>query len=131
MAEVTLKNGGSVCGTFVSSEPGASVARSSCSLGARAMKALTSLRLWLTFCVALLLGCGAGNGEIRVTNDPFTGPQRGFALYLDMGHFTAVGVAEAQGKFALEVLVFQRGLADQGQERREGRVQGGRRDPDP
>lgn len=76
------------------------------------MNILKSLRLWLPLCVTLILGCGAGNGEIRIVNDPFAGPQRGFALYLDPGHFAAVGMSEGQGKFALEVLVVQRGVSD-------------------
>lgn len=65
----------------------------------------------LFFSLPVLAGCGR-NGEIRVVNDPFTGPQRGFALYLDMGHYTAIGVSEVKGEYTLEALVVQRGVAD-------------------
>ncbi len=55
-------------------------------------------------------GCAA-NGAIKTVQDPFNGPQRAFARYLDDGHFTAVGMSEGGGKFSIQVLTVMRGQA--------------------
>jgi hypothetical protein len=56
-------------------------------------------------------GCGTME-NVQVVNDPFLGPTRGFIMYLDFGGYTGVSVKEAQGKYTLQVMVVQHGVAD-------------------
>lgn len=67
-------------------------------------------RILLLISLIFVVAC-AGNGQIKTVQDPFNGPQRAFARYLDAGHYTAVGMGEGQGKFSLQVLVVQKGDA--------------------
>jgi len=48
-------------------------------------------------------------GLVQTAKDPFVGEQRGFVLYLDNGNYTALGLTETAGKYALRVM-----LADYG-----------------
>jgi hypothetical protein len=68
------------------------------------------LRSLAVVAVLLTTGCAA-NGAIITANDPFLGPTRSFARYLDSGHYTAVGMTEAKGKQTVQVLVVERGQA--------------------
>lgn len=68
--------------------------------------------LFVSAVVALLGGCSGSNGQIVTTTDPFKGPQRGFALYLDSGHYTAVDMIEEKGELTMGVLVVQRGVSE-------------------
>ncbi len=61
-----------------------------------------------TALVLLMTGCAA-NGAILDFSDPFKGPVRGFARYLDVGHYTSVGMTQGAGKTSVEVLVVQNG----------------------
>jgi hypothetical protein len=74
------------------------------------MSLSASARL-LLLCATFSLGACASNGKIGTIHDPFTGDRRGFVLYLDPGHFTGVSMSESKDKYALEVLVVQRGDA--------------------
>ena len=67
--------------------------------------------IWVCIVIASVAGCAA-NGKITVRKDPFAGEQRGFTLYLDPGHYSAVSLNEASGKIALDVLVVQRGISE-------------------
>jgi hypothetical protein len=66
----------------------------------------------LLLSASLLLAACAAEGEIRTANDPFKGPVRGFALYLDPGHYTAVDLIQSREGLTLGVLVVQRGVSD-------------------
>jgi hypothetical protein len=66
----------------------------------------------LLLSITVFLAACATNGELRTVNDPFKGTVRGFALYLDPGHYTAVDMAQVKGELTLGVLVVQRGVAD-------------------
>ena len=61
--------------------------------------------------LSLFLAACATNGELRTVNDPFKGTVRGFALYLDPGHYTAVDMSQVKGELTMGVLVVQRGVA--------------------
>ncbi len=69
-----------------------------------------ALRILALAWILTLSACGA-NGEIKTIQDPFNGPQRAFARYLDFGHYTAVGMAEGGGKYSVQVLVVMPGQA--------------------
>lgn len=58
--------------------------------------------------VLLVTGCAA-NGALVEGRDPFKGPVRGFARYLDAGHYTSVGMTQSAGKNSLQVMVVQNG----------------------
>jgi hypothetical protein len=62
--------------------------------------------------VAVLGGCSS-NGQIVTRTDPFKGAQRGFALYLDSGRYTAVDMLQDKsGELTMGVLVVQRGVSE-------------------
>ena len=71
-----------------------------------------AIRGLVAFVFIFVAGCAA-NGAIITAQDPFAGPTRTFARYLDRGHYTAIGMIDAKGKQTLQVLVVERGQAHQ------------------
>ena len=68
-----------------------------------------SFLAWIT--VVLLSGCGSvASRGVREIDDPFTGKQQTFNVRLDDAGFNQLGVGEAKGKYALEVLVANPGI---------------------
>jgi hypothetical protein len=71
----------------------------------------TARSLLVALCLAapvpLVAGCASEN--VRLINDPFLGPTRGFVLALDPGGFTGVSVKEAQSKYTMQVMVVEHG----------------------
>ncbi len=76
------------------------------------MKTVDSARIILVCSMIVAAGGCSSNGQIKTTTDPFGAEQRGFSLYLDPGHYSALSLNEASGKIALDVLVVQRGVSD-------------------
>ena len=68
----------------------------------------TSTALLLLSVLALATACGGG-AAVRSYNDPFEGPTRGYVLYLDRGHLTAIAGREIAGRHELELLFVDRG----------------------
>jgi hypothetical protein len=74
---------------------------------------LRNLFVAISLAASLPLAAGCfGMENVQVINDPFLGPTRGFVMYLDLMGYTAVSMKEAQGKYTLQVMVVQPGVAN-------------------
>lgn len=67
-------------------------------------------------CLLMLMITGAAcvpNGAIITRDDPFQGATRSFARYLDIGHYTAVGMIDTPEGAAVQVLVVLNGQSNE------------------
>jgi hypothetical protein len=65
------------------------------------LRASVLFALW--FCAGLVAGCGMTR-DIQIYNDPFEGPTRYFAVFIDRAQANGIYIRESHGGYIMEVI---------------------------